>query len=514
MGLDLGTSSKPFYQDLNFKFNFPFKNGSELAFWGVTGNSISEITLSDDTKPSLELYGDNDRDQFLESGLDVIGFTFSKPINEKTFLKTTLAYTLGYVYTNDEYIIAGDTLADGSFNLAGVKTTPILNYAYDNSKITLFSSLSRRLSNNTLLKAGITVDWHNFSFIDSSRVIATPNWVNNEEWVTRWDATEEQVMYQYFAQVKQDFGSKLSATAGLHGTYYTLGSSSSLLEPRLGLRYNYGVGKTLSLGAGLYSQMQPPYLHYYSNTNGRLLNKEMGLTKKWQAALSHAWHVNSRIKFTVETYFQYLFNIPVEVQSSAFSLINSGTGFSRIIPNELENTGTAINYGIELSMQRFFDNGYSYLINGTLYESKYRGSDGVLRNTNFNGNYMFNALGTKEFDLTENSIIGFGTNLTYAGGRRFGEFNEEQSELEKEVIWQQEGYNENQYKDYFRTDIRINLVFDRTKTTHEIAFDLINVLNTNNVLDYAWAPGINTNSNFALRQQIGFFPMFYYKLDF
>ncbi|MCB0738794.1 MAG: carboxypeptidase regulatory-like domain-containing protein, partial [Bacteroidetes bacterium] len=60
LGLDFGTSSRPFYQDLNFNFYWPKKNGSAISFWGITGNSISTITLSDDTEVTTELYGDND----------------------------------------------------------------------------------------------------------------------------------------------------------------------------------------------------------------------------------------------------------------------------------------------------------------------------------------------------------------------------------------------------------------------------------------------------------------------
>lgn len=513
-GLDLGTSSDPFYQDLNFKFNFPLKKGGEFSFWGVTGNSISEITLSDDTEPSLELYGDNDRDQFLESGLDVVGWTLNQPFNEKTFLQTTVAYTLGYVYSNDDIILSRDTLADGSFNPDGAKTTPIMQYKYDNSKWTVFSALNRKLGKSSLLKVGFTGDFHRFSFIDSTRLTTVTDWTNNEEWRTRWNDDERQAMYQYFGQIRKSFNDKFAATIGLHGTYYTLGNSSNWLEPRLGLRYNYAVGKTLGFGAGLYSQMQPPYLHYYINENGNRHNKDMGLTKNWQAALNHAWDISSRVKFTTEVYYQYLYNIPVEVQSSPFSIINTGTSFSRVFPGELQNTGTAYNYGVELTLQKFFSNGFSYLVNATLFESKYRGSDNVLRNTHFNGNYMFNALATKEFDITDNTHFGMGGNITYAGGRRHGVVDEDASAEQREVVWEHAGYNEKQYQDYFRADIRLNIVFNRPKVTHELAVDLINVFDTDNVLDYTWAPGINPNSNVALRQQIGFLPMFYYKFDF
>ncbi|MBI1182748.1 TonB-dependent receptor [bacterium] len=518
-GLDFGTNAVPFYQDLNFKLNYPKKNGAELSFWGITGNSRSSITLSDDTKAVPELYGDNDRDQYSESGLDILGLTYTRPLNTKTFLKATIAYSKGFNFGHDNYIVSRDTLADGSFNPKGVKTTPFVGYNYRKDKYTLTSYMNRRLAANKLLKVGFTAEAFDMRYYDSVRVTTSPDWVTQNQWTTRWNSTEVQSLWQYFAQYKQEFGQKFQATLGLHGTYFTLGNGKSLIEPRMGFSYNFAAGKTLSFGAGLYSQTQPPYMYYYlgqnaDNNNPVAYNKGMGLTKNWQSSLGYNWSITPNLNLHAETYYQYLYNIPVEVQPSAFSLINTGTGFSRVFANPLKNSGTAYNYGLELSLQRYFSKGYSLLLNGTLYQSKYKGSDGVLRNTNFNGNYMANALGTREFKVREHATFGIGTNVTYCGGRRYGNFDLQKSTQQKDVVWQNSGYNQHKYKDYFRLDLRLTYTINLEKTTHEIAFDLLNILNTKNVLSYAWAPGLNANSNFALRQQIGFLPLFYYKLDF
>jgi len=44
-------------------------------------------------------------------------------------------------------------------------------------------------------------------------------------------------------------------------------------------------------------------------------------------------------------YYQYLFDVPVTITSSSFSLINTGVGFSRFFPDGLRYEGTGINYG-------------------------------------------------------------------------------------------------------------------------------------------------------------------------
>ena len=64
LGINIGTDSKPNYQDMAFRFNFPLKHGGNIAFFGIGGTSDVEILKCElkDTS-ELELYGDNDRDQ-------------------------------------------------------------------------------------------------------------------------------------------------------------------------------------------------------------------------------------------------------------------------------------------------------------------------------------------------------------------------------------------------------------------------------------------------------------------
>jgi hypothetical protein len=53
------------------------------------------------------------------------------------------------------------------------------------------------------------------------------------------------------------------------------------------------------------------------------------------------------------------------------------------------------------------------------------------------------------------------------------------------------------------------------KVTHEFGLDLVNLLNTKNILSYTFAPDLQSQGQdpFIKEYQLGFLPLFYYKID-
>ena len=80
------------------------------------------------------------------------------------------------------------------------------------------------------------------------------------------------------------------------------------------------------------------------------------------------------------------------------------------------------------------------------------------------------------------------------------------------IIFLDEGYNENRFRDYFRLDLKVNYTLNSPKVTHEFGLDLVNVLGTDNILGLTYTP--NSPTLTAERKQLGFLPIFYYKIDF
>jgi hypothetical protein len=70
--------------------------------------------------------------------------------------------------------------------------------------------------------------------------------------------------------------------------------------------------------------------------------------------------------------------------------------------------------------------------------------------------------------------------------------------------------NSLQFRPYFRADLRINYRINRPKLSHKIALDLVNVLNTENVLTLTYAPDDLETSGSPVREeyQLGFLPLF------
>ena len=111
--------------------------------------------------------------------------------------------------------------------------------------------------------------------------------------------------------------------------------------------------------------------------------------------------------------------------------------------------------------------------------------------------------------------MGLGAKITYAGGKRYGLVDTAETNLQKEIVWLDSGYNSLQFKNYFRLDIKINYTVNAQKTTHEFGLDLINLLNTRNILGLTYTPNAsNPDQPYAERNQLGFLPLFYYKVDF
>jgi outer membrane receptor protein involved in Fe transport len=202
-------------------------------------------------------------------------------------------------------------------------------------------------------------------------------------------------------------------------------------------------------------------------------------------------------------------------------MINVGSGFSRLFVDQLQNTGDGYNYGLELTVQKYFDKSFFFLFSGTVYDSRYRGSDLVWRNTSYNGNYVVNLLGGKEFKVGERSIIGIGGKVTAAGGKRYGFVDIQTTNDMKEIIFMDSMFNERQFRDYFRADLKISWRKNADRVTHEFGLDLVNIFGTQNLLTLAYRPALTPQEMndpnfepFAEKTQLGFFPIFYYKIDF
>lgn len=518
VGIQIGTNAVPVYGDGAFKFNWPLKKGGSLSLYGIGGKSEIEILISDQKEITGELYGEGDRDQYFGTSMLSTGLIYKKPINEKTFVSSTLAFNFDEQHSKHNFLIRSldTTEVDGEqkVNIRVDSIFRLMGYYYRTSRLSYYFSVNHKINRRLLMKAGLNVD---VQFLNQLDTVLDPTF---SYFVNRWNYQGYSTLAQAFVQWKWRINENMDFTGGLHSQYFSLSNSFSPLEPRLGWKYRMRKSQSLFAGAGLHSQTQPMYTYNYhlTDTSGNAIyhNQKMDFTKSIHTGIGYEKSFKKSLNVRSEIYYQYLYNIPVTLQPSSFSLINMGGGFQRFFPDSLKNTGDGYNYGIEVTVQKFFDKSFFFLFSGTLYDSKYRGSDGVLRNTSYNSNYVTNLLAGKEFKLNQKNTISLGLKVTYAGGKRYGFADIAKTKAANELVFSDSLFNERQFKDYFRLDAKINWKKNSKRVTHEIGLDLVNVLNTKNLLAFAYAPSLSDPSAdpIATRNQLGFLPIFYYKIDF
>lgn len=513
LGIKLGTDAIPQYGDAAFKFNWILKNGGTLSFFGLGGKSNIAIMISEQTTYSSELYGEGDRDQYFGTSMGVTGLNYKKTLSEKTFLTASLALSYEEQHSRHNYLIR--SLEADQVTIRVDSIYPMMGYKFASTKTSGYVSINHKFNKRHILKAGINIDVFHLNQIDSALAL-----VSDSDFVIRWDYIGNAALIQPFVQWKFRASEKMDFTAGIHSQYFSMSNSVSYIEPRIGWKYRFNGDQALFAGAGLHSGTQPMYTYTYhkldASGNKVYHNKNMDFSRSVHTGIGYEKSLNKGFNIRTEAYYQYLYNIPVTVQPSSYSLINMGGGFARFFPDSLKNTGTGFNYGLELTIQKYFDKSFFMLFSGTVYESKYSGSDGILRNTSYNGTYVLNLLAGKEFKLNEKQSISIGMKVTTAGGKRYGYVNDSLSKVFNEVIYLDSAFNERQFKDYFRADFKINWKYNAEKMTHEIGLDLVNIFNTKNLLSLSYAPDLKDPSKepIAEKTQLGFLPIFYYKIDF
>lgn len=522
IGIKIGTDAVPAYGDVAFKFNFPMKKGGALSVWGMGGKSEISILISDKKELSKELYGEGDRDQYFGTGMGVGGVTYKKSLSERTFFQTTISAAVDEQHSKHDFLQRSlDTNVIDGVEKVEVRVDSmyqLMGYQFKTSRVSAYAGITYKPTKKHLVKFGVNADYLYFNMRDSVR--ESDNMGGHLGFVNRWDYQGGAFLYQPFVQWKYRISEKMDFTAGIHTQYFTLSNSFSPIEPRLGWKYQLRNGQRVFAGAGLHSQTQPYYTYLYHKFDGAgnkyYENLKMGFTKSVHSALGYEKAFKKGMSIRTEVYYQYLYDVPVSTKPSSLSIINQGSGFARFFPDSLKNTGTGTNYGIELTIQKYFDKSYFILFTTSVYDSKYVGSDGIERNTSYNGLYAANVLFGKEFKLNAKHSISIGGKYTVAGGKRYGYVDIAKTQAVNELVFKDSLFNDRQFKDYSRLDIKINWKFNAKKVTHEIGLDLVNVLNTRNLLSLTYAPSLSdpTADPVAEKTQLGFLPLFYYRIDF
>ena len=498
IGLNIGTTATPFYQDLSFKIVSGESKLGRFTLFGIGAKSNIDF---DHTKvDSTDIFANPSVDSHFGSDIGLVGIKHFKRVNDKSYFNTII----GATYTASKYL--EDTIYQSAIYRSVENITKQSRYSVN-------TSYNTKINSHLFLKVGLIDELINLNLFYQVRHTNTGVWKNY------WDYNDYTQLLQGYAQAKYNFTDKLTLNIGVHSQYLTLNNTNSF-EPRLGAKYQISNKSTLSAGFGLHGQMQTPDIYFYRELNAdgtyNESNKKLDFTNSQHFVLGYDYLPVKDWRIKTEIYYQALNNVPVTITPSSFSLLNAGASFNPINKTNLVNNGTGTNYGFEVTIEKFFSKGYYGLLTGSIYQSKYKGSDGVEHNTAFNGEYVYNVLLGKEFKIGKDKRNRITTDfkLTQAGGRYYTPTDSIASSIFRKEILKGDSYSfSKKIPDFFRMDFKIGYTMNskKYKVSQSIFFDMQNITGNKNVFAYRYNPVSNSvNTSY----QIGFFPNFVYRLQF
>jgi hypothetical protein len=197
-------------------------------------------------------------------------------------------------------------------------------------------------------------------------------------------------------------------------------------------------------------------------------------------------------------------------------MLNEGASYAPTEVGNLANSGTGTNYGLELTVEKFFSYGYYVLATGSLYQSKYIPGDDIERNTAFNGNFVYNILGGKEFRVGKAKLntIFFDLKFSHAGGRYYTPIDLEASRAAGQEVLMGDAYAfSGRYPDFYRLDVKAGFTYNSKKMRLSQTFyiDIQNVTGHQNIFAQQYNPVTHQVNTLY---QIGFYPNFVYRVQF
>ncbi|MFY0600173.1 MAG: TonB-dependent receptor [Cyclobacteriaceae bacterium] len=510
-----GTSAIPFYQDFSFKVNLGDSKIGKLELFGMGG--LSSIDFKGDETEEDDLFADPAVDAYVDNAIGMIGLSHLYRPNKTTYIKSAIGVSTAQNEYSEDFLMK---------NAEGITQSKYRSVNVNNvdNRYTFTSVLNKKFNAKWNLRAGYTGELFSSDFFTSDRNnrVNIPDENNDgipDYFITSVKVNESYLLSHVFGLAEYKISDELSTTFGIHSQYLGLSDKLSI-EPRAAISYQFTPVQRVSVAYGLHSQMIPaPILFLEEETSAGVFertNENLDFIKSHHFVLGYDRNIGVDWRLKTELYYQSLYDIPVERTSSSYAIINEGADFVFDERNSLVNEGTGTNYGLELTLEKFFSNNYYMLMTTSLYDSKYKGSDGIERSTSFNNRYVYNVLFGKEwkFGPSQKNAWTFDTKFTTSGGKPYTpvDLAATRANAGREVRMEEIAFSE-RYEDYFRWDVKFGVRLNSTKRniSHQFFVDLQNVTNRKNEFVRRYNEVTDEVNSI---EQIGFFPDVMYRIQF
>jgi hypothetical protein len=286
LGIPIGTTATPFYQDISFKFTSGLNKYGRFTWFGLGGKS--NINFLHDKIDSTDLFADPTSDSYFKSTIGMTGIKHFIKLNEKSFVNTVI----GATYSSSEYLF--DTLdAITKVPARTIENKPQrLVYNFN-------TSFNSKVNARLFLKAGVMADVMNLNLNYRSRF-------QKPTWEQLWDFKDATTLYQAYAHAKYNVTEKTIVNLGAHAQYLTLNNSFAI-EPRVGIKYNASAKSSFSLGYGLHSQMQSMDVYFYRQLKADgtydKSNQDLDFTRSHHIVLGYDYLPSKDWRVKTEVYY-------------------------------------------------------------------------------------------------------------------------------------------------------------------------------------------------------------------
>lgn len=481
---------RPQYQDLSANIYLPTERFGDFSVFAIGGLSNLLIEAERDTAEWTEFGSRVERQIGSNSG--TVGLVHRIPVSEKGYIHSVLSGSIGEYFDSSDYLERD--LSWSTYDVAD----------YNTNRITFTTDYNHQFSKRHSNKTGVIL-----SYIDHEYLGQYYN-RTGDTLVEFANTQGEAMLVQAFTQSKFALGNKFEFTGGVHYIHLLLNNSFGI-DPRAGLSYRPNSATKFTIGYGHHSRVEDLSVYYTRDRNGNLINNDLGLLKSHQAVIGASRMLTSSLRLSGELYYLYLYDVPVQ-QNGSYSVLGL---FGSLPIGDLVNDGFGENYGVEVNLQRFTVKGFYYMLSGALFNARYRGGDGVWRNTEYNQRYSYNLIAGKEFELkpkdNKRRLLGVNANFRQSGGVWLTPIDLAESREVGWTILDQSNPNSLQQQEQYNLDFAIILKKIRTKVSSELSLSIKNLTSNQAVLTREFDPD---SDSIIERTDYGVIPVIGYTLHF
>jgi len=382
------------YQDLSFKINMPTKKVGTFAVWftGLIDNYENKVP---DVSEWETLWDMND--SWSRQRNCAVGLNHSYRFRSGGSLHSSVAYTGAY-----------RKLGVNDYN-AEMNMMPEMDGRNSQWNVIISTQHQHKFSSRYTMQNGFEhqhLDFH--TWMDYIHETGGPLY-------RMYDSEGNTGLTRLYTNHKVALSSRLSTVAGVNVMWFNL-NNQWLVEPRISLQYKTSPSSTLSVAYAMNSRKETTDT-YFVLMDGKYPNNDLRLTRSHHISASFAQRLGENAMLKIEPYWQWLFDVPVEL-GTTYSILNHRKFFQ---DRALVNEGAGRNYGIDLTLERYLKDGLYGMITATLFKSEYRDAQGQWHHSRHDRRYITNILGGKEWMIgkAKKNVFSINGRLTMMGGDRY-----------------------------------------------------------------------------------------------